>query len=154
MRNILKTMFLAFTVCLAFTACSDDEDGVANPGAPVHPEIETAGTYTGTWSRTLLGSTDDPKTAAGTLVLEASENAYVTKVTASCPDLAVDYSALANITPNYSFNNNVATSETNTFGVTFGGAVKDNTATISFTKSVREGRKTYNYNYTFEGTKQ
>lgn len=146
-------MFLAFAACLTFTACSDDEDGVANPGTPTHPETETAGVYTGTWSRSLLGSEDAPVTEAGTLTFEASDGAYVTKVTASCTPLKVDYSALANITPSYSYYNNVATSETNGFGVTFSGSIKDGVATISFTKTVKEGRKTYNYNYTFEGRK-
>lgn len=154
MKNLLKTMFLAFAAYLVFTACSDDEDGVTNPGTPIHPEVEVAGIYSGTWSRSLIGSTDEPTTAAGTLTFEASENAYVTKVSATCTTLGIDYSALANITPTYNFYNNVAASTTNGFGVTFSGAIKESVATISFTKTVKEGRKTYNYTYSFEGKKQ
>lgn len=154
MKNILKYMFLAFTACLVFTACNDDEDGVTNPGAPTNPEIETAGVYSGTWSRALLGSTDEPTTATGTLTFEAAEVAYLTNVTADCAALSVNYSSVANITPNYAFYNNIGASATNGFGVAFSGDIKNNVATISFTKTVREGHKKYNYNYTFEGSKQ
>lgn len=154
MKNILKTMLLAFAVCLTFTACSDDEDGVANPGTPVHPEIESAGEYAGTWTRSLMGSTDEPVTADGTLTFTATENAYVTSVTALCADLSVDYSSIANITPAFAFYNNVNTDPANTFGVKFSGTATGTTATILFVKTVKEGRKTYNYRYEFAGTKR
>lgn len=154
MKTILKTMLLALAVSFTFAACTDDEDGVTNPGTPSNPEIESAGVYAGTWSRSLIGSTDAPKTADGTLKLEATDNAYVTNVTAVCTDLNVNYASIANITPSFAFYNNVATSSGNGFGVTFSGKADGVSATLVFTKTVKEGRKTYNYKYVFEGQKQ
>lgn len=154
MKTIFKTMLLALAVSFTFAACSDDEDGVTNPGTPSNPEIESAGVYSGTWSRSLIGSADEPKAAEGTLTLAAGENAYITNVTAVCAELNVDYTSIANITPAFAFYNNVATSAENGFGVTFNGKADGMTATISFTKTVKEGRKTYNYKYSFEGTKK
>ena len=44
---------------------------------------------------------------------------------------------------------------TNGFGTKFNGKINaDGSATVAFTLVERQGRKTYTYNYTFEGKKQ
>lgn len=154
MKTILKTMLLALAVSFTFAACTDDEDGVTNPGTPSNPEIESAGVYAGTWNCVELSGKEDPKNSTGTLTLAASDKAYITNVTAVCTELNVNYTSIANITPAFAFYNNVATSSENGFGVTFSGRIDGDNATFSFTKTIKQGRVTKNYKYTFDGQKQ
>ncbi|MGN1375093.1 MAG: hypothetical protein ACI4V5_00915 [Prevotella sp.] len=150
MKYFLSGLFLLFAMGLTFTACSDDDDNVI-----VHettPEIATAGTYAGTWTKEMVGG--ETTTAPGTLELTAADK-YITNVKVVSSELGLDLESVANIAyagEDVFFSNmNV----TNGFGVKFAGSVlSDNTATISFTIVEKSGRKTYTYNYSFEGNKE
>lgn len=156
MKKILTGMFLLLSVGLGFTACSDDDDD-NNKIYDTPPEVVTAGTYTGTWTRETDGV--EPATANGTLTFTAlsGENAqtYVTNVKAECTELSLDKESVANITyagTGFLFSNMAVA---NGFGTKFNGTISaDGVATIAFTLTVKEGRKTYVYNYSFEGKKQ
>lgn len=149
MKKILSGIFLMLTMGLTFTACGDDDDNVITHETT--PEISSAGTYSGTWTKEQVGG--DTKTASGTLVLTAGEK-YTTNVKVESVELGLNKESIANISyagNDYFFSNmNVA----NGFGVKFNGSIlADNSATIFFTVTEREGRKTYTYNYSFSGKK-
>jgi hypothetical protein len=152
MKKIFGIALLALSLGFGFTSCSDDDE----PSAPSTPACEAAaGVYSGTWSRTLNGETTS---AEGTLTFEATDSA-ATVISAKCDEIAVDYSSTANITyaitnegTGFIFTNGVAS---NGFGATFSGRISAaGKANISFTKTVKEGRKNYTYTYSFEGNKQ
>ena len=142
MKNILKGLFFASLMCLIFTACRDDAE-TPNPGPAGHPEIETAGVYEGTWTRQQSGK-EEIISAIGTLTFEAGEYAYVTNRTTA-----------ANIAPGgdgYMFHN---TLNTNGFLGIFGGSIsKAGVASLKYQATVRDGRKTVTYIYTFDGEKK
>lgn len=150
MKKLLSSIFLFTALCLCLTACSDDDEESGR--VSTNPEQETAGTYVGTWTRELSGG--ETVTGQGTLTFVAATS-YVTTVTATCTDLSLDLESVANIVlagDNYAFSNMLAT---NGFGATFSGEItQESQASISFTKTVKEGRKSYVYNYSFTGTKQ
>jgi hypothetical protein len=148
MKKIFGIGLLALALGFGFTACSDEDE----PAAPTTAACEaSAGVYSGTWTR-IQGT--DTVYAQGSLTLEATENANVTTVTASCPEISVDCSSVANIThavPGFIFDNAVAS---NGFETTFSGRINgEGVATIAFSKTVKEGRKSYTYFYSFAGTK-
>lgn len=154
MEKILRNIFMVMALCCAFTACSDDDDDNAASVMNQNASAETAGVYSGTWTRTLNSV---PTEAQGTLTLTASDDVYITNVTATCAELDINLSSTANIlgvNNEYTFYN---TYKDNGFAAETGftGTVSSaNEATISFRKVVREGRRTYTYDYTFKGTKQ
>lgn len=150
MKKFFKYVFFAIIACGTLTACdTDDEDGVAGTGKPANPEKEIAGVYSGTWTQV---KNDVESTGAGTLTIEAGEQAYSANITAASPSSAFNftYSSIANVTPAYVFYNNFPT---NGFGASFNGAVKDGTATITFQSKVKEGRKWVVATFIFSGTK-
>lgn len=138
------------TMGLTFTACGDDDDDNVITHETT-PEISSAGTYSGTWTKEQVGG--DTKTASGTLVLTAGEK-YTTNVKVESVELGLNKESIANISyagNDYFFSNMNAA---NGFGVKFNGSIlADNSATIFFTVTEREGRKTYTYNYSFSGKK-
>lgn len=152
MKKIFGIALLALSLGFGFTSCDDDDE----PSAPSTPACEAAaGVYSGTWTRVLSG---DTVTEKGTLTFEATDST-ATVVTAKCDALSVDYSSAANITyaitnegTGFIFTNGVTS---NGFGATFSGRISPaGVATISYTKTVKEGRKSYTYKYSFEGNKQ
>lgn len=149
----IKGLFLSAILAVSVSACRE-EVGLPDNGTPNNPEIATAGTYSGVWTRT--STTGEVITADGTMTLAADEQ-YVTVVTLSCPDIEeIDgMHSRANIASNalgYAFLNRLST---NDFATTFNGAVtKDNVASITFKKTVREGHKSTTYTYDFSGEKQ
>ena len=153
MKNILKGLFFASLMCLIFTACRDDAE-TPNPGPAGHPEIETAGVYEGTWTRQQSGK-EEIISAIGTLTFEAGEYAYVTNITGKCPEIEFDRTTAANIAPGgdgYMFHN---TLNTNGFLGIFGGSIsKAGVASLKYQATVRDGRKTVTYIYTFDGEKK
>lgn len=149
MKNIFKSVLFAVALCFGATACNDDEVGYIDPGTPQNPEKEVAGTYTGTWTQTYNGV---ETTATGTITLTPGDNAYVTIVNVKCDDFNIDLTGPANIvkqSAGYIYYNREAGG--NGFGVTYYGRVVDGVASISFTRTVKEGRLTYLYDYTFAG---
>ena len=149
-------MLFLLATGMGFTSCSDDDEDITISHSTT-PEIASAGTYSGTWTKEQVGG--ETTTAPGTLVLAATDaegksEKYITYVTVSSAELNLDKSSNANISyanDFYWFSN---MNTTNGFGTKFSGKINaDGSATIAFTLVEREGRKTYTYNYTFEGNK-
>lgn len=156
MKKIICGMLFLLAAGMGLTSCSDDDED--NPiSHSTTPEIETAGTYTGTWTKVQVGG--DTTTGSGTLTLSATDaegksTKYVTYATVSCSELKLDKSSTANISfaNDFYWFSNMTT--TNGFGTKFSGKVNaDGSATIAFTLVERVGRKTYTFNYSFEGKK-
>lgn len=148
MKKLINTLFLLMFVCLGFSSCHD-EVGIPDAGKPGNPEKEIVGSYTGTWTRTLDGV---ETTATGTITFTAGDKAYVANVAVECPEFGVSLSGPANVAKNsagYTFYNQE--SKSNGFGTTYYGRIVDGVATINFTLSQKEGRKTYLYIYSFLG---
>lgn len=156
MKKIIYGMLFLLATGLGFTSCGDDDD--VNPiSHSTTPEIESAGTYTGTWTKEQVGG--DITTGSGTLTLSATDaegktTKYITYVTVSSDELNLSKSSNANISyanDFYWFSN---MNTTNGFGTKFNGKVNaDGSAVIAFTLVEKVGRKTYTFNYTFEGNK-
>ena len=148
-------MLFLLATGLGFTSCGDDDDNPISHSTT--PELESAGTYTGTWTKEQVGG--ETTTGNGTLTLSTTDNEgkttkYITYVTVSCEELNLSKSSNANISYANDFywfsNMNI----TNGFGTKFNGKVNaDGSAVIAFTLVEKVGRKTYTYNYTFEGNK-
>ena len=156
MKKIICGMLFLLATGMGFTSCSDDDEDITISHSTT-PEIASAGTYSGTWTKEQVGG--ETTTAPGTLVLAATDaegksEKYITYVTVSSAELNLDKSSNANISyanDFYWFSN---MNTTNGFGTKFSGKINaDGSATIAFTLVEREGRKTYTYNYTFEGNK-
>ena len=149
-------MLFLLATGMGFTSCSDDDEDITISHSTT-PEIASAGTYSGTWTKEKVGG--ETTTASGTLVLattdaEGKSEKYITYVTVSSAELKLEKSSNANISyanDFYWFSN---MNTTNGFGTKFSGKINaDGSATVSFTLVERSGRKTYTYNYTFEGKK-
>ena len=149
-------MLFLLATGMGFTSCSDDDEDITISPSTT-PEIASAGTYSGTWTKEKGGG--ETTTASGTLVLAATDaegksEKYITYVTVSSAELKLEKSSNANISyanDFYWFSN---MNTTNGFGTKFSGKINaDGSATVSFTLVERSGRKTYTYNYTFEGKK-
>lgn len=149
-------MLFLLATGMGFTSCSDDDEDITISHSTT-PEIASAGTYSGTWTKEQVGG--ETTTAPGTLVLAATDaegksEKYITYVTVSSAELKLEKSSNANISyanDFYWFSN---MNTTNGFGTKFSGKINaDGSATIAFTLVERSGRKTYTYNYTFEGKK-
>ena len=149
-------MLFLLATGMGFTSCSDDDDDITISHNST-PEIESAGTYTGTWTKEQVGG--ETTTGYGSLVLSATDaegksEKYITYVTVSAADLNLDKSSNANISyanDFYWFSN---MNTTNGFGTKFSGKINaDGSATISFSLTEKQGRKTYVFNYSFTGKK-
>lgn len=156
MKKIICGMLFLLATGMGFTSCSDDDEDITISHSTT-PEIASAGTYSGTWTKEQVGG--ETSTAPGTLVLAATDaegksEKYITYVTVSSAELKLEKSSNANISyanDFYWFSN---MNTTNGFGTKFSGKINaDGSATIAFTLVERSGRKTYTYNYTFEGKK-
>ena len=149
-------MLFLLATGMGFTSCSDDDEDITISHSTT-PEIASAGTYSGTWTKEKVGG--ETTTASGTLVLAATDaegksEKYITYVTVSAADLNLDKSSNANISyanDFYWFSN---MNTTNGFGTKFSGKINaDGSATISFSLTEKQGRKTYVFNYSFTGKK-
>ena len=156
MKKIICGMLFLLATGMGFTSCSDDDEDITISHSTT-PEIASAGTYSGTWTKEQVGG--ETTTASGTLVLSATDaegksEKYITYVTVSSAELSLEKSSNANISyanDFYWFSN---MNTTNGFGTKFSGKINaDGSAIIAFTLVERSGRKTYTYNYTFEGKK-
>ena len=156
MKKIICGMLFLLATGMGFTSCSDDDEDITISHSTT-PEIASAGTYSGTWTKEQVGG--ETTTAPGTLVLAATDaegksEKYITYVTVSSAELKLEKSSNANISyanDFYWFSN---MNTTNGFGTKFSGKINaDGSATIAFTLVERSGRKTFTYNYTFEGKK-
>ena len=128
-------MLFLLAAGMGFTSCSDDDDDITISHSTT-PEIESAGTYSGTCTKEQVGG--ETTTAPGTLVLAATDaegksEKYITYVTVSSAELKLEKSSNANISyanDFYWFSN---MNTTNGFGTKFSGKINaDGSATISF----------------------
>ncbi len=159
MKKIICGLLFILACGATFTACSDDDDDLQKHATA--PETASAGTYSGTWTKAQIGATTEHATGEGTMVLAAAvdENGnqipYATTVTVKSESLKLDKTSIANVAwsnDNMSFSSQVLS---NGFGTKFSGRVlADGSASISFTITEKQGRKTFNYLYTFKGNKQ
>ena len=149
-------MLFLLATGMGFTSCSDDDEDITISHSTT-PEIASAGTYSGTWTKEQVGG--ETTTASGTLVLAATDaegksEKYITYVTVSSAELKLEKSSNANISyanDFYWFSN---MNTTNGFGTKFSGKINaDGSATISFSLTEKQGRKTYVFNYSFTGKK-
>lgn len=149
-------MLFLLATGMGFTSCSDDEEDITISHSTT-PEIASAGTYSGTWTKEQVGG--ETTTAPGTLVLAATDaegksEKYITYVTVSSAELKLEKSSNANISyanDFYWFSN---MNTTNGFGTKFSGKINaDGSAAISFSLTEKQGRKTYVFNYSFTGKK-
>ena len=134
-----------------FVACGDDnEDPVINFSSSA--EQGSAGTYSGTWTRT---GDDGTATFNGSITLAAA-GTNVTNVTFSCPDASLDATSVANVwhaNYGYEFFNQTA-STANGLGASFSGRIDEaGNLNASFTLSQKVGRKNYEFKYEFRGKK-
>lgn len=152
MKTIIKGLFMAIMMCVCLTSCRDDAE-LPDRGPVTHPEVETAGVYSGTWTR-LNTSTDAEEVVPGTMTLKAGDKNYVTEINIKADDISLDLTAMANIAPGgvgYVFQN---TMSTNPIGNIFNGSItKDFEIDMFFKVTIKEGRKTTTYKYSFTGKK-
>lgn len=152
MKSIIKGLFMTIMMCVFLTSCRDDAE-FPDSGPVMNPEIETAGVYTGTWTR-VNTTTNEEEVVPGTMTLKAGNSAYVTEITIQSTDLNLDLTAMANITPGgkgYMYQN---TMTDNPFGNRFSGNItKDFQIDIFFKVTITEGRKKTTYEYSFVGKK-
>ena len=156
MKKIICGMLFLLATGMGFTSCSDDDEDITISHSTT-PEIASASTYSGTWTKEKVGG--ETTTASGTVVLAATDaegksEKYITYVTVSSAELKLEKSSNANISYANDFywfsNMNV----TNGFGTKFSGKINaDSSATISFSLTEKQGRKTYVFNYSFTGKK-
>lgn len=147
-------MFLASVLAFFLSACEKDAE-LPYSGPVTHPQEEVKGTYSGDWSRQEVGK-EDILYAKGTVTFSPAEDNYIAYVGVMCSDFNLDMTSIANIAPGaqgYIFYN---TSSTNGFETIFSGDIKkiDMSVDLSFKKTVKEGRKSYTYLYTFHGVRQ
>lgn len=154
MKKILYVILGLALMGGSFVSCDDDDNGYIS--MPANPAQDIAGTYSGTWTREAV-SDGATVTGNGTVTLTANSN-YTGEVSvAACSEVGLsEMSSVTNVQWNssntYRFFNYVTT---NGLGMTFAGSVANaTTMEWKFTKTVRSGRKTADYNYTFSGTKQ
>jgi hypothetical protein len=157
MKKILFAALAFACVGFGFTACDDDDDD------PVYiysePIEQVAGTYKGTWTSIL---DKDTIVADGTIEIAAYEDStretkYLANVNVpECSAVNLDaMSSVANLVQagQYGFTLSNVSAE-NGFATSFRGRVtEEGHFTLNFNKTVKVGRKSYTYAFTFEGDK-
>lgn len=139
-------------VALGLIACQKQEnikfDKTASQGI--------AGTYTGIWSRTLVGE-GNSEVGDGSIVFEATEDPYVAYITVTSTDLGINRAGLVNVSHadhGYVFYNN-STSDASSFGARFSGRVyKDGSIDMQYSVEEQVGRFKNLYQFSFGGNKQ
>jgi DMSO/TMAO reductase YedYZ molybdopterin-dependent catalytic subunit len=156
MKKLLFAALAFACVGFGFTACDDDDDD--NTYIYSNPVEQVAGTYTGTWTRVL---DKDTTVADGSVVIafhtgDSIETKYIADVTVDqSTTVGLDaMTSTANLVQagqyGYSLLN---VSQENGFGTSFRGRVQDEQFTLNFNRTVKVGRKSYVYSFTFVGTK-
>lgn len=154
MKKLFYSLFVVLSLGCTFVSCGDDDDD-ANYNYTTTPEIASAGTYIGTWTRTLDGVAEE---FSGSVTLTATDRAGVTNVQFVCEGATLDASSVANIwnaNDGFGFMQQITTGNTdNGLGAAFAGRVlADGSLTTSFTLTQRQGRVTKTYIYNFTGSK-
>lgn len=151
MKKLIYSIFAVLTLSCGFVACGDDDD--ANISYSTSAEQGSAGTYSGTWTRT---GDDGVENFSGTVTLAAGSTTGVTNVTFSCPEADINASSVANVWhANYGYQFfNQTISDANGLGVAFAGRIDENgNLNTSFTFSQKVGRKNVEFKYEFNGSR-
>ncbi len=151
MIRILKNIAIFIISGIMMAACSGNKDE-DNPRSGL-PEKEAAGEYQGTYSRVTKGL-DDTVTAPGTVTITPASSPNTAYITFFCEDLGVDVTRIFNFTfanDGYAFSNHLS-DETNTKTSAIVGKIDSNKKIITrFTLQQRDGRKTVQFDYEFNG---
>lgn len=155
MKKYINLIFALFL--LTFTACQDDAE-IPSTGNPVNVVEEASGTYTGTWTVTneegaVVGTYPGTLTVGKYTV--APEEKYACTLTLTCDGYdEIGGTGAANILKQsraYRFYNEM---DTNGLGSTFTGTITfEGACTMSYKKTVTEGRKKITYFFSFDGNK-
>lgn len=141
---------MTIMMCVCLTSCRDDAE-LPDRGPVMNPEIETAGVYSGSWTR-LNTTTNEEVVVPGTMTLKAGNEHYVTEISIKASDIDLDLTSPANITPGgkgYMYQN---TMTDNPFGNRFSGNItNDFQIDLFFKVTIKEGRKSTTYEYSFVG---
>lgn len=143
------------TLSIGFTSCEDDEGGNSSYTIVSDPASVVAGTYTGTYTRTLDGVSE---TANGTITIAAgSSKEYVNVTFEENKEFGV---------PQATIPCNIAQKGDSRFIIANGAGAKnalgtsfrlyvDNSKdlTANFLLTVKNGRKSYEYDFLFLGNK-
>ncbi len=148
---------MALMMCVCFTSCRDDAE-IPDHGPVMNPELETAGTYTGEWTR-VNTSTEVPETYPGTIVLTATDQNYISTMQVKCDGIGLDQTKNINITPGgqgYMYSNvlGMQLPGADKPSIFSGNITKQGEIDIYFQATFKEGRKTTTYRYSFIGKKQ
>ncbi len=153
MKKLLYSILALLALGTGFVSCSDDDDESTSLNASVTPEIAAEGTYTGTWLQILDG---DTVSSTGSIIITRTDSAYCADITFSCADFSLTQTAVTNITyagntESFVFGN---PSSSNDLGTSFTGRIDHGSASAMFTLTQKSGRKSYEYDYRFSGTKE
>lgn len=151
MKKYIFSLMAALTLSSAFVSCGNDNEDKSITYTQSAEEM-SAGTYNGTWTRQMSGD-ENIDTYTGTVTLAAKSNG-LSDLTTICTDASLNLTAAVNIWHSDNgcqFSNKMATD----FGAKgVAGRVDDSgILTVSFTITQRVGKKSYEYLYRFEGTK-
>ena len=151
MKRFIFSAITMLTLGCTILSCSSKDDESINYSSSA--EQGSAGTYSGTWTRT---GDEGTETFSGSMTLAAGSQNGVTNVTFTCPEAELNATSVANVWHSnygYQFLNQTASSA-NGLGVAFAGRI-DETGNIaaSFTISQKVGRKNYEFKYEFIGKK-
>lgn len=149
MKKFIYSIVAVLALGCAFVSCGGDND---DPSISYSSSAEqgSAGTYSGTWTRT---SDDGTNSYSGTITLAAA-GTNQTNITFSCPEADLNATSIANVWhANYGYQFfNQTTSTANGLGAFFSGRIDENGLLISsFTISQRVGRKNVEFKYEFNG---
>lgn len=146
----MKKLLIMLIATVAMISCKQNEnipfDKTASEGI--------AGTYSGTWLRTLK---TDSVSGEGTIMFVAGEQPNVCTITVSCANPAISRTGICNVAHSddeYVFYNN-STSDAAGFGTKFSGRVyKDGSVDMQYSIEEQVGRFKDIYNFSFAGNKQ
>lgn len=153
MKKIFYIALISLAFTSTFTSCEEDEDfGNSNYEIVSNPAEAVEGTYSGTWTRTLNGTEE---TVEGSITLQMADDPNYVNVKFD-DELSIGVNAVtvkSNIAQQgdrFIITNNVAS---NAQGTSFRIYVENGKLTINFMKTIKSGRLSYDYSYTFEGFK-
>lgn len=154
MKKIFYIALALLTCTVTFTSCEEEDDfGNSNYEIVDDAAAAVAGTYTGTWTRTLNGVDE---TQTGTITLSTTDASYYVNVTFSEGLESFGVSAVT-VKSNISQQGDrfiiVNPVSTNDQGTSFRMYVEDGNLTGSFVKTIKNGRLSYEYSYAFDGNK-
>jgi hypothetical protein len=151
MKKVVYVLATVLTLGFAIVSCDKPEPDVVIVHTTT-PEIASAGTYSGLWTRTIAGTTDTLR-AQGTILMEV-DTCYISKLTFKCDSLSLNATVSANISfadKGFIYYNNSATNE---MATPFTGRIDaDSVNTTGFELKVRVGRKFQYCTFRFNGVK-